>query len=156
MKNTIDKFSIENRADEEIKNAVNYVIGHDYEAAVNHIQKSLKLLKSIGNIEKYVEYLNILGLVYEIGDDENAAFDCYLESLATAEVIRSKDLKAMVYSNIGSSYSKMGKSREASRYFQDAKAEYSSSSEKSEACHKMWVMFDYVNSAINDQYVAFV
>ena len=75
MKNTIDKFSIENRADEEIKNAVNYVIGHDYEAAVNHIQKSLKLLKSIGNIEKYVEYLNILGLVYEIGDDENAAFD---------------------------------------------------------------------------------
>ncbi len=30
-----------------------------------------------------------------------------LESLATAEIIRSRDLKAMVYSNIGSSYSKM-------------------------------------------------
>lgn len=156
MGETVDKFSIENRADEEIKSAVDNVVHHDYNKAIRHIQKSLRLLKSIGNIEKYVEYLNILGLVYELKDDESAAFDCYLESLATAEVIRSKDLKAMVYSNIGSSYSKMGRSKEASRYFDDARAEYGSSSEKSEECHKMWMMFDYVNSAINDKYVAFV
>lgn len=60
------------------------------------------------------------------------AFECYLESLATAEIIRSRDLKAMVYSNIGSSYSKMGRDKEAQRYFNDARDEYDSSSEKSE------------------------
>ena len=77
-----------------------------------------------------------------------------LESLATAEIIRSRDLKAMVYSNIGSSYSKMGRDKEAQRYFIDARDEYDSSSEKSEECHKSWVMFDYINHAINDRYVA--
>lgn len=77
-----------------------------------------------------------------------------LESLATAEIIRSRDLKAMVYSNIGSSYSKMGRDKEEQRYFNDARDEYDSSSEKSEECHKSWVMFDYINHAINDRYVA--
>lgn len=77
-----------------------------------------------------------------------------LESLATAEIIRSRDLKAMVYSNIGLSYSKMGRDKEAQRYFNDARDEYDSSSEKSEECHKSWVMFDYINHAINDRYVA--
>lgn len=77
-----------------------------------------------------------------------------LESLAMAEIIRSRDLKAMVYSNIGSSYSKMGRDKEAQRYFNDARDEYDSSSEKSEECHKSWVMFDYINHAINDRYVA--
>lgn len=77
-----------------------------------------------------------------------------LESLATAEIIRSRDLKAMVYSNISSSYSKMGRDKEAQRYFNDARDEYDSSSEKSEGCHKSWVMFDYINHAINDRYVA--
>ena len=77
-----------------------------------------------------------------------------LESLATAEIIRSRDLKAMFYSNIGSGYSKMGRDKEAQRYFNDARDEYDSSSEKSEECHKSWVMFDYINHAINDRYVA--
>lgn len=77
-----------------------------------------------------------------------------LKSLATAEIIRSRDLKAMVYSNIGSGYSKMGRDKEAQRYFNDARDEYDSSSEKSEECHKSWVMFDYINHAINDRYVA--
>lgn len=77
-----------------------------------------------------------------------------LESLATAEIIRSRDLKAMVYSNIGSSCSKMGRDKEAQRFFNDARDEYDSSSEKSEECHKSWVMFDYINHAINDRYVA--
>ena len=77
-----------------------------------------------------------------------------LESLATAEIIRSRDLKAMVYSNISSSYSKMGRDKETQRYFNDARDEYDSSSEKSEECHKSWVMFDYINHAINDRYVA--
>ena len=154
MVKTVDKFSIENRADEEIKFAVENVTRHDYDNAVNHIKRALGMLKSIGCMEKYVEYLNILGLVYELDNKESAAFDCYLESLANAEIMRSKDLKAMIYSNIASSYSKMGRDEEAQRYFNDARDEYDSSSEKSEECHKSWVMFDYINHAINDRYVA--
>lgn len=69
-------------------------------------------------------------------------------------IARLRDLKAMVYSNIGSSYSKMGRDKEAQRYFNDARDEYDSSSEKSEECHKSWVMFDYINHAINDRYIA--
>ena len=69
-------------------------------------------------------------------------------------IARLRDFKAMVYSNIGSSYSKMGRDKEAQRYFNDARDEYDSSSEKSEECHKSWVMFDYINHAINDRYVA--
>ena len=69
-------------------------------------------------------------------------------------IARLRDLKAMVYRNIGSSYSKMGRDKEAQRYFNDARDEYDSSSEKSEECHKSWVMFDYINHAINDRYVA--
>lgn len=154
MMNTVDKYSTDNIADNEMITAVDDVIKKDYDRAVERIKKALVRLKSTGHVEKYAEYLNILGLVYELKNDEANAFECYLESLATAELIRSKDLKAMIYSNIGSSYSKMGRDKEAQRYFNDAKDEYDSSSEKSEECHKSWVMFDYINHAINDRYVA--
>ena len=60
MVKAVDKFSIENRADEEIKFAVENVIRHDYDNAVNHIKRALGMLKSIGCMVKYVEYLNIL------------------------------------------------------------------------------------------------
>ena len=148
MMNGVDKYSTDNIADNEMIIAVDDVVKKDYDSAVVRIKKALARLKSTGHVEKYAEYLNILGLVYEL---EN---ECYLESLATAEIIRSRDLKAMVYSNISSSYSKMGRDKEAQRYFNDARDEYDSSSEKSEECHKSWVMFDYINHAINDRYVA--
>ena len=144
--NAVDKYSTDNIADNEMIIAVDDVVKKDYDSAVVRIKKALARLKSTGHVEKYAEYLNILGLVYELENDESKAFECYLESLATAEIIRSRDLKAMVYSNIGSSYSKMGRDKEAQRY--------DSSSEKSEECHKSWVMFDYINHAINDRYVA--
>ena len=105
-------------------------------------------------MEKYAEYLNILGLVYELENDESKAFECYLESLATAEIIHSRDLKAMVYSNIGSSYSKMGRDKEAQRYSTMPETNMTVPPENSEECHKSWVMFDYINHAINDRYVA--
>ena len=146
MMNGVDKYSTDNIADNEMIIAVDDVVKKDYDSAVVRIKKALARLKSTGHVEKYAEYLNILGL--------SKAFECYLESLATAEIIRSRDLKAMVYSNIGSSYSKMGRDKEAQRYFNDARDEYDSSSEKSEECHKSWVMFDYINHAINDRYVA--
>ena len=179
MMNGVDKYSTDNIADNEMIIAVDDVVKKDYDSAVVRIKKALARLKSTGHVEKYAEYLNILGLVYELENDESKAFECYLESLATAEIIRSRDLKAMVYSNISSSYSKMGRDKEAQRYFNDARDEYDSSSyskmgrdkeaqryfndardeydsssEKSEECHKSWVMFDYINHAINDRYVA--
>ena len=107
MMNAVDKYSTDNIADNEMIIAVDDVVKKDYDSAVVRIKKALARLKSTGHVEKYAEYLNILGLVYELENDESKAFECYLESLATAEIIRSRDLKAMVYSNIGSSYSKM-------------------------------------------------
>lgn len=100
MMNGVDKYSTDNIADNEMIIAVDDVVKKDYDSAVVRIKKALARLKSTGHVEKYAEYLNILGLVYELENDESKAFECYLESLATAEIIRSRDLKAMVYSNI--------------------------------------------------------
>lgn len=111
MMNGVDKYSTDNIADNEMIIAVDDVVKKDYDSAVVRIKKALARLKSTGHVEKYAEYLNILGLVYELENDESKAFECYLESLATAEIIRSRDLKAMVYSNISSSYSKMGRDK---------------------------------------------
>lgn len=94
MMNAVDKYSTDNIADNEMIIAVDDVVKKDYDSAVVRIKKALARLKSTGHVEKYAEYLNILGLVYELENDESKAFECYLESLATAEIIRSRDLKA--------------------------------------------------------------
>ena len=92
MMNAVDKYSTDNIADNEMIIAVDDVVKKDYDSAVVRIKKALARLKSTGHVEKYAEYLNILGLVYELENDESKAFECYLESLATAEIIRSRDL----------------------------------------------------------------
>ena len=91
--NAVDKYSTDNIADNEMIIAVDDVVKKDYDSAVVRIKKALARLKSTGHVEKYAEYLNILGLVYELENDESKAFECYLESLATAEIIRSRDLR---------------------------------------------------------------
>lgn len=148
MKKPINKQSVEKKADEELVLAVDSMREKDYDKAAFYMQDSVKMLKSIDSTEKYVEYLNILGMIYDIEEDEKAAFDCYLESLATAEVIRSRELKAMIYSSIGSSYRKMGKDKEAVQYFEDAYYEYNCSSRKKKRNEKMWTIFEYINKII--------
>ena len=88
MMNGVDKYSTDNIADNEMIIAVDDVVKKDYDSAVVRIKKALARLKSTGHVEKYAEYLNILGLVYELENDESKAFECYLESLAMAEIIR--------------------------------------------------------------------
>lgn len=149
MSDITDRLKIERLADAKMKTAVERVQSHDCDMAIADIRKALKLLKSINSIEKYVEYLNILGMVYAIAGDEQTAFDCYLESLATAEIMRSRDLKAMVYSNIGMSYRRMGRTEDASRYFNDAETEYLNATAHSEEMAKLWDEYKYVSSAIS-------
>ena len=86
MMNAVDKYSTDNIADNEMIIAVDDVVKKDYESAVVRIKKALARLKSTGHVEKYAEYLNILGLVYELENDESKAFECYLESLATQKL----------------------------------------------------------------------
>lgn len=82
MMNAVDKYSTDNIADNEMIIAVDDVVKKDYDSAVVRIKKALSRLKSTGHVEKYAEYLNILGLVYELENDETKAFECYLESLS--------------------------------------------------------------------------
>lgn len=86
MMNAVDKYSTDNIADNEMIIAVDDVVKKDYDSAVVRLKKALARLKSTGYVEKYAEYLNILGLIYELENDESKAFECYLESLATAEL----------------------------------------------------------------------
>ena len=101
MMNGVDKYSTDNIADNEMIIAVDDVVKKDYDSAVVRIKKALARLKSTGHVEKYAEYLNILGLVYELENDESKAFERYLESLARWEEIRKRrDISTMPETNM--------------------------------------------------------
>ena len=76
LMNAGDKYSTDNIAYNEMIIAVDDVVKNDYDSAVVRIKKALARLKSTGHVEKYAEYLNILGLVYELENDESKAFEC--------------------------------------------------------------------------------
>lgn len=140
-----EKKEYERLADEQLEIGKRCLIDHDYDAAEHHVKESLKYFKDAGCIEKYVKTLNILGIVYAIASDESKAFDCYLESLANAEVMDSKYLKAMTYSNIGSCYQKMGRTGEAMKYYEDAKKELSDPTVKEQESYEVWNMVNMIN-----------
>ncbi len=147
MSNVQDKYNLQQLAEKAMLEGENAIVQHDFSNAAKYIKESLRLLKEANCIEKYVENLNILGLVYAMEKDESAAFDCYLESLATAEVLRSKDLKALSYSNIGSCYQRMGKHEEAMKYFRDARKEYKGTLGKGSENYEMWNTLNFLNHA---------
>lgn len=147
MSSELTKYELEEMADNEMEAGQDALVKHDAANAIEHIRKSLKLLKQVGNVEKYVKNLNILGMAYALESDESSAFDCYLESLATAEVMKSNNLKALSYSNIASCYQKMGKHNEAMKYFRDAKKEYKNPSERKEENYEMWNSITYLRRA---------
>ena len=84
-------------------------------------------------------------MAYAMESDETNAFDCYLESLATASVMNSKNLKALSYSNIASCYQKMGRNKEAMQYFRDARREYRNPSQRKDGNYEMWNSISYLN-----------
>ena len=145
MSSEINRDKLEEIADIEMKAGQDALIEHDVSGAIKHIRESLKILKQAENLEKYVTNLNILGMAYAMERNETKAFDCYLESLATAEVMNSKNLKALSYSNIASCYQKMGKHNEAMKYFRDARKEYRNPSQRKEGNYEMWNSISYLN-----------
>lgn len=145
MIDKIDKKELENQADKLLELGKKSLLDHDYKNAERYVKESLKNLKDAGCIEKYVKTLNILGIVYAIESDESKAFDCYLESLANAEVMDSKYLKAMTYSNIGSCYQKMGRTGEAMKYYEDAKKELADPTVKEQESYEIWNMLNLIN-----------
>ena len=145
MSSKLNKSELEIMADKEIRACQDALVEHNIADAIEHIQKSLKLLKQVGDLEKYVENLNILGMAYAMESDETNAFDCYLESLATASVMNSKNLKALSYSNIASCYQKMGRNKEAMQYFRDARREYRNPSQRKDGNYEMWNSISYLN-----------
>lgn len=145
MSSKLNKSELEIMADKEIRAGQDALVEHNIADAIEHIQESLKLLKQAGDLEKYVENLNILGMAYAMESDETNAFDCYLESLATASVMNSKNLKALSYSNIASCYQKMGRNKEAMQYFRDARKEYRNPSQRKEGNYEMWNSISYLN-----------
>lgn len=145
-----NKKELERLADEQLELGKRCLLEHDYDTAESHVKESLKNLKAAGCIEKYVKTLNILGIVYAISSDESKAFDCYLESLANAEIMDSKYLKAMTYSNIGSCYQKMGRTGEAMRYYEDAKKELADQTVKDNESYEIWNMVNMITMRNSD------
>ena len=101
MSSEINRDKLEEIADIEMKAGQDALIEHDVSGAIKHIRESLKILKQAENLEKYVTNLNILGMAYAMESNETKAFDCYLESLATAEVMNVETRNALHTSAIG-------------------------------------------------------
>lgn len=120
------------------------LVEHDFDEAIRHIKKALRLLKHAKHTQEYVKDLNILGMVHSMASDESAALDCYLESLATAAVMKSNEMKALSYSGIGSCYQKMGHYKEALVYFRNARREHQRCEVSEEEDRAMWSTFNYL------------
>ena len=89
MKNKIKALDFNELAEVEFKKGINALKLYDHENSISHLKKSVRFLKNTHNTDKYVKMLNVLGLVYTLENKNKEALDCYLESLATAEVMKS-------------------------------------------------------------------
>lgn len=120
------------------------LVEHDFDEAIRHIKRALRLWKRVENTQEYVKDLNILGMVHSMVSDESAALDCYLESLATAAVMKSNEMKALSYSGIGSCFQRMGHHKEALVYFRNARREHQHCEVSEEEDRAVWRIFNYL------------
>lgn len=145
MTQLINNRDLEILADVYMKEGQEALVNHKNDEAISKMQKALKLLKKAKSTEQYVRNLNIMGVVYTSVGDEQKAFECYLEALANAEVIRCSYLKALCYINVGSCYQKLERHKEAIKYFKDAEKELANPDVKKQEKYQMWTMVNYLN-----------
>lgn len=151
MKNKIKALDFNELAEVEFKKGINALKLYDHENSISHLKKSVRFLKNTHNTDKYVKMLNVLGLVYTLENKNNEALDCYLESLATAEVMHSSDLKAISYSNIASCYQKMGIHEKSLDYFREAKKAYANAAKLNKEDSEMWNLLNYINIVLSGE-----
>ena len=141
MKNKIKALDFNELAEVEFKKGINALKLYDHENSISHLKKSVRFLKNTHNTDKYVKMLN----------KNKEALDCYLESLATAEVMRSSDLKAISYSNIASCYQKMGIHEKSLDYFREAKKAYTNAAKLNKEDSEMWNLLNYINIVLSGE-----
>lgn len=118
----------------------------NFKTAVNNITMALQCLREVQSTEKYVVYLNTLGVIYAESDMPEEAFECYLEGIAMTRVMKNCSyLRALCDINVGSCYQKMGHHEKAIEYFQHAQHELKKPSVKSIERFQMWSMVNYIN-----------
>ena len=81
MTQLINKRDYEILADVYMREGKEAMIHHDKETAIDCMDKALRLLKKGKSHEKYVKNLNIMGIVYAQLENEDKAFECYLQPL---------------------------------------------------------------------------
>lgn len=145
MAQLIEKKDLEILADYYMKEGQNELVNQNNAVAIEKMQKALKLLKKAKSTELYVRDLNTMGIVFSNLQDEQKAFECYLEALANAEVIKSSTLKALCYINVGSCYQKLERHAEAIKYFEEAEKELLKPDVKSQDKYQVWTMVNYLN-----------
>ena len=145
MTQLINKRDYEILADVYMREGQEAMIHHDKDTAIDCMDKALRLLKKGKSHEKYVKNLNTMGVVYAQLENEDKAFECYLEALANAEVLKSSYLKALCYINVGSCYQKMDRHIEAIKYFMDAEKLLSNPDVKKQEKYQMWTTVNYLN-----------
>lgn len=145
MAQLIDNRDLEILADVYMKEGQSELVNHNNALAIEKMQKALRLLKKAKSTELYVKNLNTLGVVFSSLQDEQKAFECYLEALANAEVIKSSTLKALCYINVGCCYHKLERHSEAIKYYKEAETELSKADADSQEKYQIWSMINYLN-----------
>lgn len=145
MTQLINKRDYEILAEVYMREGQEALVLHDDKTAIQRMEKALRLLKKAKSHEEYVRSLNIMGVVYAQLENEDKAFECYLEALANAELLKCSYLKALCYINVGSCYQKMERHQEAIKYFRDAERMLSNSDVKKHEKYQMWTMVNYLN-----------
>lgn len=108
------------QADIYLNDAQEYVSNNELDKAIDNVSKALEIFHNIGNSQSYIINLNLLGIIYGLAKDDEKSFECYLEAMAMAELLKFNHLKALCYTNVGGCYLKMGKCKKAFQYFRDA------------------------------------
>ncbi len=96
------------------------LVKSDVENALQALEKSINIFKSIDNKEGLSKSFNAIGALYRNINDHNRAMDYYIKALELSLDINDPNIITASYINIGELYSKLQKYDEALNYFQKA------------------------------------
>ena len=100
-------------------NNIGYVLNRhgDVTAALDFMQKNLKIQKRLGNQQKIGASLNNIGSIYQLHGDISIGLEYLLMSLKIKEGLNDKEAIAASYNSVGMIYSNLGNIPKALQYY---------------------------------------
>ena len=140
-------------ADEYYEEGRQTFLDNRLEEAIQLIQNAIYLYKQSEVYEKYVEALNLMGVIYVTMGNELLAMDYYLDGLECAMEHDCHNIIMVFYNNIGSSYQKLGEHEKAIRYFEKSAKALEKPECMKEVYYDVRCLVTYINLAAEYSYL---